>query len=41
MAAPLLVIPGPNEPKTLDPYFEGVLTEFANYGPHGWFTELL
>lgn len=35
MAAPLLVISGPNEPKNMEPYMSGPLQELAAYGPTG------
>lgn len=33
MAAPLVIIPGPKEPKNMEPYMSGVLIEMAQLGP--------
>jgi hypothetical protein len=32
---PLMVVPGPKEPKSMDPYLEAILEEAREYGPTG------
>jgi hypothetical protein len=33
--APLVIIPGPKEPKNITPYIQGVLDDFRDYRPGG------